>query len=98
MSTGVTSTSLSHAPAKSGSFWRCSYIVARDRSTALQADDTFRFSSRACRKASFVAAPRSAFLETPDFALASLSPETFLRAKRSGELETWPFSHFRFCG
>lgn len=40
-------------------------------------------------------APRSAFLETPEFALASVSPETFLRVRRPGELETWPIKGTR---
>jgi aminodeoxychorismate synthase component I len=40
-------------------------------------------------------APRSAFLETSDFALASVSPETFLRVRRPGELETWPIKGTR---
>jgi anthranilate/para-aminobenzoate synthase component I len=40
-------------------------------------------------------APRSAYLESPDFALASVSPETFLRVMRRGELETWPIKGTR---
>ena len=40
-------------------------------------------------------APHSAFVETPDFALASLSPETFLRARTPGEIETWPIKGTR---
>jgi para-aminobenzoate synthetase component 1 len=40
-------------------------------------------------------APRSAFLETPELAVASLSPETFLQVRRPGELETWPIKGTR---
>jgi len=40
-------------------------------------------------------APRSAFVETPWFTLVSLSPETFLRASRSGVVETWPIKGTR---
>lgn len=40
-------------------------------------------------------APQSAYLETPGFALASLSPETFLRMSRSGEMETRPIKGTR---
>jgi len=40
-------------------------------------------------------APRSAFVETPWFALVSVSPETFLRANRAGIVETWPIKGTR---
>jgi para-aminobenzoate synthetase component 1 len=40
-------------------------------------------------------APHSAFVETQDFALASVSPETFLRSRRPGEIETWPIKGTR---
>ena len=34
-------------------------------------------------------------METPDFALASLSPETFLRSRSPREIETWPIKGTR---
>ncbi len=40
-------------------------------------------------------APHSAFVETPSFALASLSPETFLRIRAAGQIETWPIKGTR---
>jgi len=40
-------------------------------------------------------APRSAFVETPLFALVSISPETFLRANRAGVVESWPIKGTR---
>jgi anthranilate/para-aminobenzoate synthase component I len=40
-------------------------------------------------------APHSAFVETSDFALASLSPETFLRSRAPAEIETWPIKGTR---
>ncbi len=40
-------------------------------------------------------APRSAFVETPRYAVASVSPEIFLRADRSGEIQTWPIKGTR---
>ncbi len=40
-------------------------------------------------------APRSAFLETPDFALASASPEVFLTLDPQGRIETWPIKGTR---
>jgi aminodeoxychorismate synthase component I len=41
------------------------------------------------------AAPHSAFIRTPDFSIASLSPETFLRMRSTAELETWPIKGTR---
>lgn len=43
-------------------------------------------------------APRSAFVETPDFALASVSPEFFLRVRTSDHIETWPIKGTRARG
>jgi para-aminobenzoate synthetase component 1 len=40
-------------------------------------------------------APRSAFVETPWFALVSISPETFLRVDRAGVVESWPIKGTR---
>jgi para-aminobenzoate synthetase component I len=40
-------------------------------------------------------APRSAFVETPDFTLASASPEVFLALDPAGEIETWPIKGTR---
>jgi anthranilate/para-aminobenzoate synthase component I len=40
-------------------------------------------------------APRSAFVETPDFALASASPEVFLALDPGGDIETWPIKGTR---
>jgi para-aminobenzoate synthetase component 1 len=40
-------------------------------------------------------APRSAFVETPDFALASVSPEFFLRVRNPDRIETWPIKGTR---
>jgi len=40
-------------------------------------------------------APHSAFLQTQEFALVSVSPETFLRSRRPGEIETWPIKGTR---
>jgi len=41
------------------------------------------------------AAPHSAFVGTPEFSLASLSPETFLRMRSNEEIETWPIKGTR---
>jgi len=40
-------------------------------------------------------APHTAYFETPEVALASISPETFLRMRVPGELETWPIKGTR---
>jgi anthranilate/para-aminobenzoate synthase component I len=40
-------------------------------------------------------APHSAYLETSAFALASSSPETFLRVRTPGQVETWPIKGTR---
>jgi len=39
--------------------------------------------------------PHTAYFETPEFALASISPERFLCMRRPGELETWPIKGTR---
>jgi len=43
-------------------------------------------------------APKSAFVRGPGFALASLSPETFLRAGGEGRIATWPIKGTRARG
>ena len=43
-------------------------------------------------------APRSAYLETPEFALASISPETFLLGDVEGRVETRPIKGTRARG
>jgi para-aminobenzoate synthetase component 1 len=43
-------------------------------------------------------APKSAFVRGPGFALASLSPETFLRADGTGRIATWPIKGTRARG
>jgi para-aminobenzoate synthetase component 1 len=42
-----------------------------------------------------VPAPHSAFVETPEFSLASASPETFLRQRADGRIETRPIKGTR---
>jgi anthranilate/para-aminobenzoate synthase component I len=56
------------------------------------AGDPFEAYARCART---TPAPRSAFVETEGFALASLSPETFLCLRRPGEIETWPIKGTR---
>jgi len=40
-------------------------------------------------------APRSAFVRTPEFCIASVSPEIFLRGGPDGRIETWPIKGTR---
>jgi anthranilate/para-aminobenzoate synthase component I len=56
------------------------------------AGDPFEAYARMARE---TPAPRSAYVETPDLSLASISPETFLRVSQPGELQTWPIKGTR---
>ena len=47
------------------------------------------------RLTSSLPSPHTAYFETPEVALASISPETFLRMRVPGELETWPIKGTR---
>jgi anthranilate/para-aminobenzoate synthase component I len=47
------------------------------------------------RLAATTPAPRSAFVQTPEFVVASLSPEIFLRVEPPDRIETWPIKGTR---
>jgi anthranilate/para-aminobenzoate synthase component I len=42
-----------------------------------------------------ISAPKAAFVRTPEFCIASVSPETFLRGRPDGHIETWPIKGTR---
>ena len=76
------------------------------RGAVYQANLTQRFDAQRrrdpfdlhCALALATPAPRAAYVETPSFALASASPETFLRVDRDGRIETWPIKGTRRRG